>query len=91
MDDLLIQIIVGSYGGFLLLAISILTKLLWTLSENQTKTQNEVSQYSYVINRIEGQEIPTIRIQIQKMDERTDDIEHRTDKLEAAIGRSLKD
>ena len=93
MDNHLYQIIIGSYGGLLLLVVSLLVRILFDINKRQNEQDKKVDYVSYVVKEIKGEQIPTIRIEIKKLEDRTDDIEHRTDRLEQAVNKPslLKD
>lgn len=82
MDATLTQIVIGSYGGLLLVIVSFLIKLLYDMSAKQNDTDKHLSEATYVIREISGEKIPTIRIQIEKLDKRADKIEQRTGHIE---------
>lgn len=88
METVTLQIVVGSYGALLVIIISFLIRLLQQLSKQQSDQEIKLSGHSFMLKEIAGEKIPTIRIEIQKLDDRADKIEHRTDKIERALKKS---
>lgn len=82
MSDLLIQILVGSYGAFLLVVITLLIRVLINLHEKQSTQHDTIQTNKYIIREIKGEQIPTIRIEVEKLETRTDVLEHRASSLE---------
>jgi len=85
--EILQQVILGAFGALLLMVMSLLVRVLWQLNDKQQQQQDTLTGHSYTIKEISGEKIPTIRIQIEKLEDRTDKIEDRTDRLEQAIGK----
>jgi len=87
-DEAFMQILIGSYGALLLLVVSLLVKVLFKINDRQDILDKSLDKHDFIIKDITNDRIPTIRIQIQGLNDRTDDIEYRTDKLEQAIGKN---
>jgi hypothetical protein len=77
MEGIILNAILGAFGATLLIVLGFLIKLLWKMSDTQTSQQLEIGKSNILITKIEDREIPTIRIQIEKLDERTDNLEHK--------------
>lgn len=84
-ENVTLQIIIGSYGALLILIISFLVRLLQQISQQQSDQEVKISGHSFMLKEIAGEKIPTIRIQIEKLDDRTEKIENRTDRIERAL------
>lgn len=77
MEDSILHILLSAYGTTLVIIIGILIKILWKLSDKQSEQGLTLSNNSVILTKIENQEIPTIRIQIEKLDKRTDTLEYK--------------
>lgn len=80
--DLAYQIIFGIYGGLILLSVSLLVRILLKINERQKEHKIRLDNQAVIVKNIDGKNIPTIRIQIENLEHKTDDIEQRTLKLE---------
>lgn len=81
----MLQIVIGSYGALLIIIISFLIKLLHEMNTKQNQQEVKVSGHSFRLKELEGTKIPTIVIQFEKLENRTDDLEHRADAIESQI------
>lgn len=76
MEINILNILLSVYGTTLILIIGILVKLLWRISDKQSEHEIKMNNNNILVTKIDNQDIPTIRIQIEKLDERTDNLEH---------------